>query len=162
ISDILYWTRGGMNWKFGVNVTHELLDVIPFFGAAGGRYDFRVIQTSSNAGTSSAQGGNSFASFLLGVPNAVAIRTTLIPYNYRWNAGAAFVQNDWKARPDLTLNLGLRYSLQFPRTEKNNLQGVLLPELARPFTLPAPVTLADGTVVTSAMVPPFAYAGRGG
>jgi len=129
ISDILYWNRGGMNWKFGVDMTHELLDVTPFFGAAGGRYDFRVIQTSSNAGTTSSQGGDSFASFLLGVPNAVAIRTTLIPYNYRWNAGAAFVQNDWKVRPNLTLNLGLRYSLQFPRTEKNNLQGVFLPEL---------------------------------
>jgi outer membrane receptor protein involved in Fe transport len=162
ISDILYWNRGGMSWKFGVDLTHELLDVIPFFGAAGGRYDFRVIQTSANGGTTSAQGGDSFASFLLGVPNRTSIRTTLIPYNYRWNAGAAFLQNDWKVRSNLTLNLGLRYSLQFPRTEKNNLQGVFLPELAKQFALPAPVTLADGTVVTSAMVPPFAYAGLGG
>jgi hypothetical protein len=162
ISDILYWNRGNMSWKFGADLTHELLDVIPFFGAAGGRYDFRVLQTSSNGSTPLGQGGNSFASYLLGVPQTVLMRSTLIPYNYRWNDGAAFVQDDWKVRPNLTLNLGLRYSLQFPRTEKNNLQGVFMPELAKAYPLPAPLTLADGTVVTSALVPPFAYAGRGG
>src|SRR5712692_639488 len=123
---------------------------------------FRVIQTSSNATSQSGAAGNSIASYLLGVPNQVLIRNTLIPYDYRWNSGAAFVQNDWKARSNLTVNLGLRYSLQLPRTEKNDLQGAFLPELAKEYTLPAPVTLADGHVVTSALVPPFAYAGRGG
>jgi hypothetical protein len=162
VADIIYWNRGRMGWKFGVEATHELLNVIPFFGAAGGRYDFRVIQTSSNATTTSGAGGNSFASFLLGVPNQALVRTTLIPYYYRWNDAAAFVQNDWKVRPNLTVNLGLRYSLEFPRTEKYNHQGVFMPELAQEFTLPAPVTLADGRVITTAVVPPFAYAGRGG
>ncbi len=162
LSDIVYWTRGNMGWKFGVEATHALLNTIPFFGAAGGRYDFRVIQTSSNATTTSGAGGNSFASYLMGVPNQALVRTTLIPYYYRWNDAAAFVQNDWKVRPNLTLNLGLRYSLEFPRTEKYNHQGVFEPELAQEFTLPTPVTLADGRVITTALVPPFAYAGRGG
>jgi hypothetical protein len=162
LSDIAYWSRGRVTWKFGFDLTHQLLNVIPFFGAAGGRYDFRVIQTSSNASTAAAAGGNSFASYLLGVPNQVLIRTTLIPYYYRWNSAAAFVQNDWKVRPGLTLNLGLRYSLQLPRTEKYDRQGVFLPELAREFPLAEPLTLADGRVVTSALVPPFAYAGPGG
>src|SRR5439155_21982734 len=98
LSDIAYWSRGRVTWKFGFDLTHQLLNVIPFFGAAGGRYDFRVIQTSSNATTAAAAGGNSFASYLLGVPNQVLIRTTLIPYYYRWNSAAAFVQNDWKVR----------------------------------------------------------------
>jgi hypothetical protein len=162
VSDVLYWTRGRMGWKFGVEATHALLNVIPFFGAAGGRYDFRVIQTSSNGTTTSGAGGNSFASYLLGVPNQALVRTTLIPYYYRWNDAAAFVQNDWKVRPNLTLNLGLRYSLELPRTEKYDHQGVFMPELAQEFALPAPVTLADGRVITSALVPPFAYAGRDG
>jgi len=162
IADTFYWTRGNMSWKFGVDLTHELLNVIPFFGAAGGSYQFRVLQTSSNGSTSTGAGGNGFASYLLGVPNVVLIRTTLIPYYYRWNNGAAFVQNDWKVRPNLTLNLGLRYTLDLPRTEKNNLQGVFLPELAKSFPLPQPVTLAGGQVITSALVPPFAYSGRGG
>lgn len=161
LSDIVYYTRGNMTWKLGADISHEMLDVTPFFGAAGGTYDFRVLQTNAN-GTGSGAGGNGFASFLLGVPNRVQIRTTLIPYQYRWNNGAAFVQNDWKIRPDLTLNLGLRYSLQLPRTETHNLQGVFRPDLAKQFPLTVPLTLADGAVIASALVPPFAYSGRGG
>ncbi|HEX7958371.1 MAG TPA: carboxypeptidase regulatory-like domain-containing protein, partial [Terriglobales bacterium] len=157
------WTHGAMNWKFGVDLTHALLNVIPFFGASGGRWDFRVAQTSSVFGsTAVGNGGNSFASYLLGIPNVILQRPVLIPYYYRWNSAAAFIQNDWKARPNLTLNLGLRYSLQLPRTEKNNLQGEFLPNLAQSFPI-SPITLpGTNQVLTSILVPPFAYAGHGG
>jgi hypothetical protein len=161
-SDLVYWNRGTMSWKFGAEVSHELLNVIPFFGASGGRWDFRVIQTSNNRSTQGPAGGNSFASYLMGVSNLALIRPVLIPYYYRWNSGDAFAQNDWKVRPNLTLNLGLRYSLQLPRTEKNNLQGAFVPELAKQFPLAQPITLVTGQVIDSALVPPFAYAGRGG
>jgi len=157
------WTHGAMNWKFGVDLTHALLDVIPFFGASGGRWDFRVLQTSSStSSTSTANGGNPFASYLLGVPNVILQRPVLIPYYYRWNSAATFIQNDWKARPNLTLNLGLRYSLQLPRTEKNNVQGEFLPDLAQSFPI-SPTTLpGSNQVISSILVPPFGYAGRGG
>ncbi|HEV8130639.1 MAG TPA: carboxypeptidase-like regulatory domain-containing protein [Acidobacteriota bacterium] len=161
LNDVVYWNRGTMSWKFGVDLTHELLNVIPFFAASGGRWDFRVVQTSNNRTTNATAGGNSFASFLMGVSNQALVRPVLIPYYYRWNSGAAFVQNDWKVRPNLTLNLGVRYSLQYPRTEKYNRQGVFVPELAKEFPLTTPVTLADRTFAT-ALVPPFAYSGRGG
>src|SRR2546426_3370469 len=59
------------------------------------------------------------------------------------------------------MNLGLPYSLQYPRTEKYDRKGVFRPELAKDFPLTTPVTLADRTF-TSALVPPFAYTGRGG
>jgi hypothetical protein len=165
IADTLYWTKGRMNWKFGVNLDHSLLNVIPFFGASGGRWDFRVAQTSSVFGnTNVANGGNPFASYLLGVPNLVLVRPILMSYYYRWNSAAAFIQNDWKVKRNLTLNLGVRYSLQLPRTEKNNLQGVFMPELAQSFPLPkGPITLpGSNQVISSILVPPFAYAGRGG
>lgn len=161
VSDIVYHNRGAMAWKFGAEVSREELDVTPFFGAAGGTYDFRLMQTNAN-GTGSGAGGNGFASFLLGVPNRVQIRTTLIPYRYRWTSLAAFLQNDWRIRPRFTLNVGVRYSLQIPRSEASNLQGVFEPELAREYPLPTPITLADGRVITKALVPPFAFSGRGG
>jgi hypothetical protein len=161
-SDTISWIRGNHSLKFGGNVDHALLNVIPFFGASGGRWDFRVIQTSNNQKTNTANGGDPFASFLLGVPNVDLIRPVLIPYYYRWNSGAVFVQDGWKVRPNLTLNIGLRYSLQLPRTEKNNLQGVFLPDQAQSFNLATPLTLPGGQVINSVLVPPFAYAGRDG
>jgi len=164
IVDQIYWDHGPMRWKFGVDLTHELLNVEPFFAASGGRWDFRVAQTSAVFGsTSTANGGNPFASYLLGIPNQIAVRPALFQYYYRWNAAAAFIQNDWKVKPNLTLNLGVRYGLQLPRTEKNNLQGAFLPDLAQPFPLTTPITLpGTSTTLTSFLVAPFQYAGRGG
>ena len=149
LTDTVTWIRGNMSWKFGVQANHQLLDVTPFFGASGGSWSFRVLNTSSNRSTSTANGGISWASLLEGVPNNVIIRPSLLNYSYRWNNGAAFVQNDWKILPNLTLNLGLRYSLQMPRTEKNNLQGVFRPDLAQTFQFPTTLPAATQTALNN-------------
>ncbi|HEV2765610.1 MAG TPA: hypothetical protein VGV38_21685, partial [Pyrinomonadaceae bacterium] len=175
ISDIAYWTRGNMTWKFGTDLSHARLNVVPFFAASGGRWNFRSLNTSSNRSTTLANGGNPFASFLIGVPNNVDVRPLLLNYDYRWNSGALFVQNDWKVRPNFTLNLGLRYSLQFPRYEKNNLQGVFRTDLGRTQTLTETQRRAIATglglgatapipsfVPTTVNIPAFAFSGEGG
>jgi hypothetical protein len=56
----------------------------------------------------------------------------------------------------------LRYTLQVPRTEANNMQGLVLTDEAKEYPLPTPYTLATGQVVTSTLVPPFAFSGEGG
>ncbi|MEQ1761803.1 MAG: TonB-dependent receptor [Pyrinomonadaceae bacterium] len=183
ISDTLYWTTGNMVWKIGGNFNRARLQVTPFFAAAGGRWNFRRLQTNNSpAGVPNnnnlngvGNGGNAIASFLLGVPNVVAFRPALFNYNYQWDSYAAFVQNDWKIKPNFSLNLGLRYSVQMPRTEDNNLQGVLRPDLAidqaltatqrRTIATAAGVLAADpipSYVPTTAKIVPFAFSGRGG
>lgn len=175
ISDIVYWTRGNKTWKFGVDLNDARLTVTPFFAASGGRWDFRVVNTSSNRSTNVSNGGNTIASVLLGVPNSVDLRPLILDYDYRWKSVAAFVQNDWKVRPNFTLNLGLRYSLEFPRYEKHNLQGIFRPDLAQPFPLTDAQRRALATnlgvaatapipdyVPRTVNIPPFAFAGRGG
>jgi len=162
ITDIVYKQRGNMSLKFGVDLSHSLQNIIPLYGAFGGIYAFSNIQTDST-GTSAGTGGSPWASFLLGVTNgSVTARNVEVPYYYRWNAGAAFIQDDWKVRPNLTLNIGLRYSLEMPRTEKYNHQGVFRPDLAQTANLPTPLTLQDGEVLTTTQEVPFAFSGIGG
>lgn len=175
IADSMTFISGSHTWKFGVDLSQARLNVIPFFGASGGRWEFRTLNTSSNRSTTLANGGNNLASLLLGVPNAVQVRPLLLNYDYRWKSGAAYVQHDWKVRPNFTLNLGFRYSLQYPRTEKNNLQGAFLPELSQTVTLTDAQRRATATglgiattaaipsyVPTTVQIPAFGFAGRGG
>ncbi len=175
INDVVYWTHGNKTWKFGVDLSDSRLTATPFFSASGGRWQFRVVNTSSNRSTTITNGGNEIASLLIGVPNSVDVRPLIFDYDYRWKSVAAFAQTDWKVKPNFTLNLGLRYSLQLPRAEQHNMQGVFRPDLAQPFALTDAQrrTLATNLGVPTAnpipdfvpatiSIPPFAFAARGG
>lgn len=124
ISDTLSWTRGNVTMKFGADLRHQRLRAERIAQAAGGDYTFGSTLVNING-----QGDNNsplrLATLLLGVPTQVDFRTAVVPYYYRWNSGAFFYQNDWKVRPNLTINLGLRYVLQLPRTEKFDRQGII-------------------------------------
>ena len=172
IADNVYWTHGASTWKFGVDLSRALLNAESLYSIAGGNYQFRYIQTNQTGapGTIATVGGNPVASFLFGVPQAIVLANTAIPYYYRWGAAAGYVQNDWRAKQNLTLNIGMRYSLQLPRTELNNRQGFLDPtqaktmQLATPCQLPdcLPASAATGLpVVTQGTVIPFAFSGYG-
>jgi Carboxypeptidase regulatory-like domain len=53
--------------------------------------------------------GNAFADFLLGYPTSAVSGIGRGDENGRTNWLHAYAQDDWQARPNLTLNLGLRY-----------------------------------------------------
>ncbi len=162
LTDIVYKTVGKMNFTFGGDFSHALQNVLPLYGAFGGIYAFSGIQTNST-GNGTGTGGSPWASYLLGVVNGnVTMRNVQVPYYYRWNSGAAFLQDDWKVRRDLTLNIGIRYNLSLPRTEKYNNQGVFRADLAQDFPLASPLTLTNGQIVSSVKAPPFAFSGIGG
>ncbi|MBI4902988.1 MAG: TonB-dependent receptor [Acidobacteria bacterium] len=166
IADNLSYVRGRATWKFGFDLSQQRLKTIPMYGASGGRYEFNRNRTLSNSnGQANGTGGVEFAQFLLGAYNQTTLREVFIPYYYQWNSAAGYIQNDWKVRPNLTLNIGIRYALQLPRTEKYNRQGAFLPQLSKEFPIPQPCTqcvLPDGRVITSGLVIPFGYSGRGG
>jgi hypothetical protein len=69
--------------------------------------------------------GNPYADFLLGLPSNFTQTTGQHFYLRDWYAGA-FISDSWRARSNLTINLGLRWDLIRPWSEKyNNIQTIV-------------------------------------
>lgn len=101
-----------------------------------GAYTFnRLFTQGPNPDVSSATSGYSVASLLLGYPaSATAGINTASAITLKYNAG--FVQDDWKVRRRLTLNLGLRWDKDGSPTERHNIYENFDPTLASPLKVP--------------------------
>jgi hypothetical protein len=98
--------KGAHSIKFGTDNMHintAVLDV----SALIGRFQFRQDSFS----------GNSWANFLLGMPNRISMTSPTVIYNQK-RIHSFFVQDDYRVQQNLTLNLGLRYEYGRPITEK--------------------------------------------
>jgi Outer membrane receptor for ferrienterochelin and colicins len=112
------WTHGRHTVKAGAEFRRYNQNFLQP-GAADGNYTFSKGWTQANPLQGDALSGNEFASFLLGLPNSGTVDRN-IDAAYRNNYYALFVQDDWKITPNLTLNLGLRWDYETPRTERYN------------------------------------------
>ena len=63
--------------------------------------------------------GNSFADFLLGMPQTGSV-TSMPRTHVRWTAYTPYVQDVWRIRPDLTLNFGLGWNVSTPPNPSGN------------------------------------------
>ena len=82
-------------------------------------FTFDQTWTQQNPFASNALQGSGMASLLIGVPTS-GTATTPAATALQWYYGAGYVQDDWKATPRLTLNLGLRYDIETPYTDRYN------------------------------------------
>jgi len=85
---------------------------------SNGRYQNNGSYTTANSTASALSLGFGLAQLEYGLPNSSAI-TINSDLASRSNYMAEWLQDDWKATPRLTVNLGVRFEYEGPNTERN-------------------------------------------
>ncbi len=124
IFDAFSHQRGRHSLKFGLDFRWERLDVIQPPSPTG-NFTFSTLFTNSQAiptigSALSSFTGNALASFLLGQVQTFSIDVQQSVLRPRAHTQEYFIQDDFKATPRLTINAGLRYTLNFPSTDVDN------------------------------------------
>lgn len=142
------WFRGAHSWKAGVDLRQQR-NVNYNSAYNSGSFSFANQYTTNPA--AAAGTGAAFADFLLGLP-ASALRS--FPRDAFGNTFANyhfFVQDDWRATPNLTVNLGVRYEFNpWPLGYRNQLT---LFDLSR-----GQVVISSPVNLTGQKIAPGAYA----
>ena len=112
INDTLSLVRGAHYLKLGGEVRNIRQIGILHYLVRGG-FSFSGDLTGSGMGD-----------ILLGLPSFAMQSEANNPHNQRTTAYNLFLQNDWKVRPQLTLNFGIRYEYNTPPTDPTNQMSV--------------------------------------
>ena len=120
IADSLTWLKGRHTVKMGLDWRWERLNVIqpPW---PTGTFTFSTVGSDLPGVTGT---GSPFASLLLGQVQTFAIAFQQSEIQERAHIQEYFIQDDWKVSDRLTINPGLRYTLNFPSTEINGQTAV--------------------------------------
>jgi Carboxypeptidase regulatory-like domain/TonB dependent receptor-like, beta-barrel/TonB-dependent Receptor Plug Domain len=99
--DDAFWTKGTHSIRIGGAFEHMMLNVVADTDP-NGIWRFTDLQGFLTNNPTKFQGG---------------IASTLSPRNLRQNIFGVYLQDDWRWKPNLTLNLGLRYEMSSVPTE---------------------------------------------
>jgi hypothetical protein len=120
VADALTWLKGRHALKMGLDWRWERLNIIQP-PAPTGSFTFNAIGSDLPG---AANTGIPLASFLLGQVQTFSIDLQRQQIQERAHFQEFFGQDDWKASDRLTVNAGLRYTLNFPSTEINGQTAV--------------------------------------
>ncbi len=109
-TDDVTWVFGRHSTKFGLDVRQEHM-VINFVNRPNGDYTF--------TGSTTARSGNALADFLLGLPAQFRRATQNTAQDGTGWLYSAYVQDEFRPIPRVTINAGLRYELPIPFEDAN-------------------------------------------
>ena len=144
ISDGISLLRGRHTLRLGADWIDFQFDFLQS-ELVRGQYEY----TGGFTGNGTAGTGDPLADFLLGYPQNTQRTVGSALAHLRQSSYAAYVQDDWRVSPALTLNLGMRYEYIAPYTDAN---GKLL-DVA--YTTPQP-TLVPESQATAPRLANFA------
>ena len=117
--DHVSYLRGKHAFKFGAEVLYNRSNSDVTSNGRGTLTFGSLTDFFSGVPDSSIDGGGAGGSAAILAGNLVRLFT--------YTGYAAFVQDDWRIKPRLTLNLGLRYEITTVPKEANGLQGNFSP-----------------------------------
>ena len=139
LSATLNKVHGPHEIKFGFDGRIHQINYIQT-NAANGIFTFNAGGSNACPSGFAACGGDSMASFLMSqitqgcggnnCGSTYEVQTRPATTNYQYGF---FVQDNWKLNPKLTLNLGLRYDVTLPRTDRFNRQNSFDPNVQNPL-----------------------------
>ena len=110
----------------------------------GGAFERMLLQVTALTDANGIWFFNDLQSFLSNSPNKFqgGVASSLTPRDLRQSIFGGYIQDDWRAKPNLTLNLGLRYEMSTVPTE---IHGKLANLRNLPDPLPVCGTLVPGS-----------------
>jgi hypothetical protein len=103
-------------------------------GSPNGLFAFTSNGTASGLGGA---GGDALAGLMIGYVDNAFTRYEIPPFTSTQNYQiGGFIQDNWRVSTRLTLNLGFRYDVETPRTERYNQMSYFDPAAASPISVP--------------------------
>lgn len=118
-TDNVSWIKGQHTMKFGIDARQVYYNRVNNFG---GSDEFGSLKFTG------AYSGNAFTDLLLGIPATNLVYDIGPNIDSNSQHFAAYAQDEWKVRKNLTISVGLRWELQPPFTEKNGNIANFLPD----------------------------------
>jgi hypothetical protein len=117
-SDTVSWVKSSHTMKFGFTFSpYQNNTKYDFY--VDGEFDFYDSETSVGS-------GNSFADFLMGLPDEY-YQFGAAPSNIRSRSYYAFAQDEWHLRKNLTITYGLRYEYNSPKSDTQGRSFSIIP-----------------------------------
>jgi hypothetical protein len=139
--DMMTWVRGVHAMKFGFNIDHQQNNDHLIYGSSRPDYVFEGPWNFAN--------GTPIYEAIAVDPKTGGATTAGVPY-YRTTDYGLFFQDDWQYRPNLTINLGLRWDyFGPPSSARHLLQNIILP--------PGPEGLANARAINPGLMWPGVY-----